>query len=58
MSSPGLCRGQTNVLRPSSCIDDHRLWLTSLLKRRELECERHGFPGHRLAEDGTFPSDE
>ena len=51
-------RNKTDVLRPSACIDDNRLWLTNLLERRKLERECHGVGGHRLEEDGTTPSDE
>jgi hypothetical protein len=51
-------RDETDVLRPASCIDDDRPWLTNLLKRSQLERECHGFGGHRLEEDGTTPSDE
>jgi hypothetical protein len=58
MSRAGIGRDETDVLRPSSCIDDNRLWLTNLPKRRKLERERHGVGGHRLEEDATTPSDE
>jgi len=58
VSSAGIGRDETDVLRPSACIDDNRLWISSLPKRRKLERERHGVGGHRLEEDGTTPSDE
>jgi hypothetical protein len=58
VSGAGIGRDETDVLRPSACIDDNRLWLTNLPKRRDLERERHGVGGHRLEEDGTTPSDE
>jgi hypothetical protein len=58
VSGAGIDRDETDVLRPSACIDDNRLWLTNLPKRRKLERERHGVGGHRLEEDGTTPSDE
>jgi hypothetical protein len=58
VSGAGIGRDETDVLRPSACIDDNRLWISSLPKRRKLERERHGVGGHRLEEDGTTPSDE
>jgi hypothetical protein len=58
VSGAGIGRDETDVLRPSTCIDDHRLWLTGLLKRSQLERERHRFAGHRLEEDRATPSEE
>jgi hypothetical protein len=58
VSGAGPGRDETDVSRPSACIDDHRLWLTNLPKRRKLERERHSVGGHRLEEDSTAPSDE
>jgi hypothetical protein len=58
VNSAGIGRDETDVLRPSACIDDKTLWLMNLLERRKLERERHGVVGHRLEEDGTTPSDE
>ncbi|WP_158294408.1 hypothetical protein [Halorubrum sp. SD690R] len=58
VSGAGIGRDETDILCPSACIDDNRLWLTNLPKRRKLERERHGVGGHRLEENGTTPSDE